>query len=150
MLRESDHAYVVVNDKMNRSMKEFIASQARVGPDHCRLNQIIDLDPDALCQVWHDGLPIQTLESLKTSAINVVIDCAAVSVSAQIIATQTRDANLEGLTLQRAHERMGEFLADKLVDEFGRTCLLKLFRFLMSKVVHSQVYAPATLSFCLS
>lgn len=125
MLCESDYAYVVVNDKMNRSMKKFIARSARAGLSHCRLNQLINLDPNALAQVWHDGLPVQTLESLlddlKTSAINAILDCTSVSVTAQILATQMRDASLRGPALQSAHESMGKLLADKLTDEFGET-----------------------------
>lgn len=123
MLCESDQAFVVVNDKMNQSMGDFIARQTCGGSSHCRLSQLIDLDPSLLCQVWHDGLPIQTLESLlrdlKTSTSNAIFDCATVSVTSEIIAAQTRDANLEGLALQQAHEKMGQLLADKLVDEFG-------------------------------
>ena len=109
MLSESDYAYVVVNRKMNRSMKKFIA-KALSGTTRARLNQLIDLDTNRLSQLWHDGLPIQTLESLlkdlMTASNNAVIDCTSASIAAQVLATHTRDANLRGPTLQRKDGRI--------------------------------------------
>mmetsp|Transcript_20635 Transcript_20635/g.44819 ORF Transcript_20635/g.44819 Transcript_20635/m.44819 type:complete len:690 (-) Transcript_20635:179-2248(-) len=122
MLCECDYAYVVVDDKINRSMKDFIAKSVA---NNCRLNQLIDLDLEAVATKWHHGLPVQSLESLledlNTSAINAIVDCSSVSITAQILATKMRDANLRGPGLQKAHEEMGALLADKLIDEFGQT-----------------------------
>lgn len=123
MLCESDHSFVVVNDKMNRSMKDFISKHAALGLANSGLSQLIDLDPSALAQMWHDGLPIQTLESLlcciKTSSSNVVIDCSSTSVYAQQLAAEMRDASRNGPSLQNIHEKVGELLANRLIDEFG-------------------------------
>ena len=118
MLCQSDHAYVVVDEKMNRSMKAFLAG----GP--IELSQIIDLNPQALAKNCHNGLPVQSLasllEKLKTGSINAVID-ASTSISAQMLSTKMRDSNLQGPSLQRVHVDVGKLLADKLIDKFGRT-----------------------------
>lgn len=118
MLCQSDHAYVVVDDKMNRSMKAFLAG----GP--IELSQIIDLNPQALTKNCHNGLPVQSLvsllEKLKTGSINAVVD-ASTSLSAQMLSTKMRDSNLQGPSLQRVHVDVGKLLADKLIDKFGNT-----------------------------
>jgi uracil phosphoribosyltransferase len=116
MMSQSDHLYIVVNDKMNRSMKEFISTSTRV-------HQIIDLNPDSLA--WHNGIPIKTLESildsLKSGAINSVIDCTSTSTTAKIYAGRMRDASLCGTDLQHVHGQVGKLLAAKLLDECGES-----------------------------
>lgn len=123
MLNESDRAYILMNDKMNRSMKEFILTNSIPGARSQRLYQIIDMDPSALAQIWHDGLPIETLESLlsdlKSGRINGVIDCTLQSTSTKILAAKMRDASLQGPHLQKIHEQAGMLLADRVIDEHG-------------------------------
>lgn len=123
MLIQADYSFVVVNDKMNRSINDFISKHARLGYGSPRLSQITNLNTNALAQLWHDGLPIQTLESLVTyinnGSINAVIDCASESIRAQLFVTQMRDASLQPLALQDVHFKVGELLAGRLIDEFG-------------------------------
>ena len=136
MLNESDYSFVVVNDKMNRTMAKFISQRSLLG-SNSSLNQIIDLNPESLSRAWHDGLPIQTLEGLlrylKSGEVNRVIDCVSEGITAQILAAKMRDAKIQGPALQSVHVQVGEFLAAKLIDEFGT--LLNL----VETVEHSHV-----------
>ena len=123
MLCESDLACIVVDDKMNRSMKDYIAQSVRSGPVYGNTpHQIIDLDPQAIAKKWHNGLPVQSLESLldeiKTGSINSVIDVSS-RPTAQILATRMRDSKLQGPSLQLEHEECGRLLANLLIDRFG-------------------------------
>lgn len=122
MLIESDYSFVVVNDKMNRTMSNFISQHALFG-FNTSLNQIIDLNPKTMSQAWHDGLPIQTLKGLlyylKSGQVNRLIDCGSESITAQILAAKIRDADMQGPALQSAHVQVGEFLAQRLINEFG-------------------------------
>ena len=122
MLCESDLACIVVDDKMNRSMKDYIAQSVRSGLFGNISHQIIDLDPQAIAKHYHNGLPVQSLESLldeiKTGSINSVIDASS-RLTAQILATGMRDSKLQGPSLQLEHEECGKLLANLLIDRFG-------------------------------
>ncbi|CAB9526629.1 Inherit from ascNOG: Conserved hypothetical protein [Seminavis robusta] len=121
MLKASDRAYVVVDSRRNRSMKTFLDSSKG-----CRsgwLQQLIDLDPDGQKLFWHDGLAVASLNGLldeiTTGSIYGVQDCAVNGDSATLLACQTRRADLSGVDLQRVHEQVGMYLADRLVDHNG-------------------------------
>ena len=120
MLRESDCPYVVLDDKMNRSMKDIIVQYARAGPGYCRLRQIIDLNQ---ARNYHNGIPVHSLDcllnDLKSGAINAVVDCTSSSIAAHILVGKMRDSSLQGPSLQKVHEETGILLADKLIDEIG-------------------------------
>jgi uracil phosphoribosyltransferase len=95
-------------------MKEFISTNTRV-------QQVVDLDPDS--HAWHNGMPVQTLESilgsLKSGKINSVMDCTSMSTIAKIYATRMRDASLSGPDLQHVHVDVGKLLAAVVLDEYG-------------------------------
>ena len=126
MFRESDRAYIAVDSRFNRSLKSFIASA-----DHAKggkpgwIYQLVDLDSTCAPVMWHTGIPMGSLPSLAlelTSGTTFLANNYAFSnASAQVLATQTRRADLHGPDLQRVHEDVGKFLADKIIDEYGKT-----------------------------
>lgn len=124
MFHESDRAYIAVDSRFNRSMKSFIADFAQGGKPGW-IYQLVDLDSTYSPVMWHEGIPIGSLSSLalelKTGTTFLVTNCASANASAQMLATQTRRADLHGPDLQRAHKEAGKFLADKVLDEYGKT-----------------------------
>ena len=123
MFLQSDRAYVVVDDRKNRSMKSFI--EKANPPESVKsgwLYQLIDLDTDRPT-AWHDGFPVGSLqrliEELTSGKIHMVKNYALTGTSALLLASQTRRADLQGPDLQRIHEEVGKFLVDKMVDDYG-------------------------------
>jgi uracil phosphoribosyltransferase len=125
MFKESDRAYIAVDNCFNRSMKSFISAYAdpSMGGKQGWLHQLVDLDGSQ--GKLHGGVPIGSLaslsEELKTGDFHKVKNYATLTTSAEVLATQMRRADLHGPDLQRAHEEVGKFLADKMMDNFGQT-----------------------------
>ena len=123
MLRASDRAYIVIDDRRNRSMQRFIDDSV-ASEKSSRLHQLFleetNVDhPKSL--VWHPGVQVGCLErllrELKMSSLHRVHEYAETNMMASILATQTRRSDLIGPSLQDIHRRVGRFLAYKLLDE---------------------------------
>lgn len=122
MIEVSDRGYVVLDDRKNRSMQEFIKDAIASGGAAC-LFQLHPGDNALPATAWHDGLQVahlnNLLKHLKDKVIYRALDCGVASSAAQVLATKTRRADFSGPTLQDVHAQVGRFLADKLLDEFS-------------------------------
>lgn len=119
MISASDYGYIVIDDRQNRSMKDFINEQASSGGGRYLFQ--INLLPDS--SFLHNGIQVGSLEQLEedlaSSRIHTVLDCAKFSTVAQLLATQSRRSDLHGPALQDVHAQMGRFLAERLLDYAG-------------------------------
>ena len=120
MFCASDRGYIVVDDRKNRSIKDFICEQNASGSAR-HLFQI-SLLPNSL--FVHNGIQAgsleQLLDELKNSDLHKVMNYTKTSTAARVLATQSRRADVNGPPLQHVHIQIGRFLADKLLDEVGR------------------------------
>lgn len=118
MLSESDYSYIVVDDRQNRSMQQFINEQASLG-SRCHLRQL-NLIPDG--SFLHVGIQVGSLEQLErdlvSSSFLKVLDYSKLSTAAHVLADQSRRSDLTGPSLQDVHAQIGRFLAEKLLDAF--------------------------------
>mmetsp|Transcript_12447 Transcript_12447/g.26345 ORF Transcript_12447/g.26345 Transcript_12447/m.26345 type:complete len:657 (+) Transcript_12447:203-2173(+) len=117
MLHAADRAYVVVDKKRNRSLLDYVRSAARQPS-----GRVLQLAPG--CQggdatPLHIGIPVSSCralgEELAQSTFNRLHDFTH-DLAAQNLATTSRRADLSGPDLQRAHVRIGNFLAERLLS----------------------------------
>lgn len=124
MLYASDRSYIAIDDRQNRSLKDFIHEQLESSSGSHRLYQLNLL---ANSSFLHDGIQVGSLDKLQRELSNLdihrILSCVS-STAANILATQSRRSDLDGPGLQEVHVEIGRFLADKLLDECGRYGLL--------------------------
>lgn len=122
MIASSDEAFIVVNNRHNSTLKEFISCIVR-SKKATKLSQLaLSTEIDFL----HEGIPVTSLDAFMERLANPVTNTFIHStisygeeISATVLATKTRDASLFGPRLQRVHQEVGRYLADRLLDEFG-------------------------------
>ena len=118
MLKVSDKGYIVVDDRNNRSMTNFIQEVVESGD--CRRFYQLCLSKEF--SHVHTGIQVgclnQLLETLTNGSIHRVYHYANVSKAAALLAAKTRRSDLSGPPLQLIHEEVGKFLGNKLIDEF--------------------------------
>jgi len=128
MLESSDRGYIVVDDRGNRSMNVFLQKAIMKNGKIQQLNL-----NDGQNKIWHPEIPVGCLrcllQDLKNGNIHQVVDCAKLYSSSSVLATQTRRADLSGPELQRHHVRVGQFLAEKLMDIFPHHFVLRNEKF---------------------
>jgi uracil phosphoribosyltransferase len=120
MMQESDRSYIVLDDRNNRSMKEFIF-EAVQSSNH-RIYQLSPAEKDDCGFVFHDGIRVASLsgllDDLRSESMNSMLDCSS-SLASQLLATQSRRSDLAGPALQEIHRRIGVLLSQRLLDEYG-------------------------------
>ncbi|KAL7581094.1 hypothetical protein ACA910_005897 [Epithemia clementina (nom. ined.)] len=127
MLMEADRGYVVIDDRRNRSMTDFLSNMVKSGIADRKLFQIKFSSSggdsvDHNDSFWHTGIKVGSLDNLLAElggSIHKVFDYASSQTSAALLATQSRRADLAGPALQSVHEKIGAFVAERLLDEFG-------------------------------
>jgi uracil phosphoribosyltransferase len=122
MMQLSDRAYLVVDRRRNRSLQSFLLQDNARGSRNGWLYQLVDLDPEISQVFCHDGIAVGSLDGLLqelTSGSFFAVQDLSKTHSASILASQTRRADLQGMELQRVHEDLGKYLADKLLDDYG-------------------------------
>jgi hypothetical protein len=119
VLSLSDYRCIVIDDRQNRSMKDYISKEASSG-SRCRFHQL-NMIPDST--FFHSGVQVGSLELLgeeiSNANLNTVLDCSKISAAARVLATQSRRSDLRGPSLQAVHTQIGRFLAEKLLDSYG-------------------------------
>jgi uracil phosphoribosyltransferase len=120
MMQESDRSYIVLDDRNNRSMKEFIL-EAVLSSNH-RIYQISPTEKDDCGFVFHDGIRAASLsgllDDLRSGSMYSMLDCSS-SPASQLLATQSRRSDLAGPDLQDIHRRIGVLLSQRLLNEYG-------------------------------
>jgi uracil phosphoribosyltransferase len=157
MLRTSDRGYIVLDDRHNRSMREFIRDAAASGNSCNRLSQLL-VSGETKSNVsvvavdsWHTGIPLSSLERILTELqedrlIPAVLDCAKTSPAAAVLATRTRRSDIGGPMLQVVHTEVGRFLADRLMDAFSERLVVQdSFSHVQGNTFHGRVAAGASL-----
>ena len=120
MLQKSDRGYIVVDDRRNRSMQDFITSHGASNG----LYQLNLLPPGhANGNFYHAGIRVGTLDTLwdelsGDNSIHKVYEFCTSRASAAVLATQSRRSDLSGPSLQAVHHIIGRYLAERLLDEF--------------------------------
>lgn len=121
MLETSDRGYIVIDDRFNRSMNDFIYKCAQTTTSSKIQQLYLHKNIDSFVG-WHPGIAVGCLtklrKDLQRGTINSVLDCCNISTAASILATQTRRADLSGPDLQNIHLEVGSLLADQLIDSF--------------------------------
>jgi hypothetical protein len=116
MFQASDRAYVVLDDRRNRSLRDFLlASSGDCGIFQLAFRPDFELHtgiqvgslPDLLAELSGDG-SIHFVNNFTTSTVGTVL------------ATSSRRSDFVGPQLQAVHEEIGRFLADRLLDTFGK------------------------------
>ena len=138
MLEEADRGYVVIDDRGNRSLQEFLRKTVVSGTSDRRLYQLkfSSCRSDIVCggDFWHTGIRVGSLRNLREElggggeaapSLHKVLEYASSSKSASLLATQSRQSDRIGILLQTVHEEIGRFLAERLLDEFGHFLVQK-------------------------
>jgi len=123
MLCATDRAYIVIDDRQNRSLKDFICEKVASGG----ATRLYQLNLFKKVSFLHDGIQVGTLDWLLaelSDGLQKVTDCAKISTAACILAAQSRRSDVSGPALQEVHVQIGRFLADKLLDDVGPCGLL--------------------------
>jgi uracil phosphoribosyltransferase len=122
MLDRADRAFVVLDDRKNRSLRPFIQDRVDLGTQH-NIFQLSPSKTEIAHNDLHEGIAYTTLSSVLDDLVQKrffrVLTLGAPS--AMILATQTRRADICGPELQRLHERAGEYVADRLIDSMRVT-----------------------------
>ena len=114
MMEASDRSCIVLDNRNNHSMKEWIR-QASTSQD------VYQLSPCADYIIFHHGIRTATFEGLARElerGFNQTIDCSC-QVSMQILCSQSRRKDFEGPVLQDIHRQSGARLSERLLDKFG-------------------------------
>lgn len=116
MMNASDRSFVVLDSRRNVSMTSWIQQN--------RLNsRVFQVSPHDTFTWHHDGMRVCNLESLKNTIVregaNATLELVQRSMSLQLLADQSRQADLSGPPLQEIHRKIGRCLALTLLDEYG-------------------------------
>lgn len=130
MLLASDRGYIVIDDRRNRSMQKFILDMVASGDPHVyqiAMQDLLKQEDESSSKIaspfLHDGIRVGSLsgllQELVSGTIYRVVEYTTSAASA-VLATKSRRSNVCGPALQDVHREIGVFLADKLLEEYGR------------------------------
>ena len=122
MLRWADQAIVVVGDEHTRSKTMETALNEAIDKEGLRAHQVL-LPSNSTIRLDAVKLPVidfPEYDILYATAGRLEVVHATNKNAAKLLATQTRDANIAGPALRKAHRRVGWYLATEfLADRIG-------------------------------
>ena len=118
MMEMSDYSYVVLDSRQNNSMQPWLGTQKVQ-----KSTRIFQMSPSPEHSSFHHNIRVANMEKVLQDlkdGVNKTFDCSHL-LSLQMLAGESRRADLCGPSLQRVHRNIGARLAEYLINEFGST-----------------------------